>query len=275
MSSIKQMIYLKMLMHKNKKHLNAENYAGFTIVELLVVIVVIGILAAITIVSYIGVSQNAVAAGLKSDLSNASNQLKMFYIEKGTYPTINNCPSPGASEICLKTSNDNNLQYSVSNNLTPPTFNLTATNSSQTYAIGGNGSVTISGQNLLSGDTSIEKTGFNEFLQYADLAPIFNNYGLVSYTISFDIKSANIAVQSSIQAYMQNGSGARYSFNVSFPVTTSYVRKSITITPAVASLTLTQSMLAFYGIYGSGNIASVKNVKVELGSVATPWSQAP
>lgn len=37
---------------------------GFTIVELLVVIVVIAILAAITIVSFTGISQKAVAASL-------------------------------------------------------------------------------------------------------------------------------------------------------------------------------------------------------------------
>jgi len=249
-------------------------FPAFTIVELLVAIVVIGILATITSISYTGVSQKAVAATLMSDLANASNRLKMFYVEKGVYPTINNCPNPNANEICLKTSNNTTYQYAVSNNLNPPTFNLTAINSNQTYNIGSNGTAVSSGQNLLSGDTSIEKTGSNEFLQYADVAPIFNNYGLVQYTISFDIKSANITTQSSVQVYMQNGSGARYSFNLLVPVTTSYVRKSVTITPALASLALTQSMLAFYGTYSSGNIPSVKNVKVELGGVATPWSQA-
>lgn len=43
---------------------------GFTIVELLVVIVVIGILAAISVVSYNGVSKKAVEASLVADLSS-------------------------------------------------------------------------------------------------------------------------------------------------------------------------------------------------------------
>ena len=103
----------------------------------------------------------------------------MFYAENGIYPTANNCPNPGLNEICLKPSGDNTFQYSVSNNLAPPTFRLTTTNGSQSYAIGGNGTITVAGQNLLTGDTSIEKTGLNEFVQYADLALIFDNYGLV------------------------------------------------------------------------------------------------
>ena len=59
---------------------------GFTIVELLVVIVVIGILAAITIVSYTGISQRARDATLKSDLTNASTQVQLDYVTNGVYP---------------------------------------------------------------------------------------------------------------------------------------------------------------------------------------------
>jgi prepilin-type N-terminal cleavage/methylation domain-containing protein len=61
--------------------------SGFTIVELLVVIVVIGILAAITIVSYAGISQRTTVASLQSDLTNAAQQLKLYYTDHGSYPT--------------------------------------------------------------------------------------------------------------------------------------------------------------------------------------------
>jgi prepilin-type N-terminal cleavage/methylation domain-containing protein len=58
---------------------------GFTIVELLLVIVVIGILAAITIVSYTGVSKKATIASQQSDLTSASRQLEMYKTDNGYY----------------------------------------------------------------------------------------------------------------------------------------------------------------------------------------------
>lgn len=60
---------------------------GFTIVELLIVIVVIAILAAITIVAYNGIRQRAVASALQADLSSASKALKLDLVRLGGYPS--------------------------------------------------------------------------------------------------------------------------------------------------------------------------------------------
>lgn len=65
----------------------AYKKSAFTIVELLIVIVVIGILAAITIVSYVGIAQRANAATVQSDLSNAIKQIEMFQITNSDYPS--------------------------------------------------------------------------------------------------------------------------------------------------------------------------------------------
>ena len=101
-------------MNKNK---NKSIYnSAFTIVELLVVIVVIGILAAITIVSYSGISNKAIAVTLQSDLSSSAKVLKMYNVEHGYYPdSINANYCPDAPDIdnryCLKASNGNELSY--------------------------------------------------------------------------------------------------------------------------------------------------------------------
>jgi len=58
---------------------------GFTIVELLIVIVVIGILAAITIVSFNGVQQRANEATLKTDLSAAVKQVASGLVDNPAY----------------------------------------------------------------------------------------------------------------------------------------------------------------------------------------------
>ena len=83
--------------------MNIKHSHAFTIVELLVVIVVIGILASITTVAYSSISRRAIVASLQSDLANASRQLKIFAATNGTYPTtIIDCPSPAARNLCLR-----------------------------------------------------------------------------------------------------------------------------------------------------------------------------
>lgn len=64
------------------------NQRGFTIVELLIVIVVIGILAAIVIVAYNGIQTQANEASVKSDLSTIAKKIELFKVRSnlGRYP---------------------------------------------------------------------------------------------------------------------------------------------------------------------------------------------
>lgn len=114
---------------------------GFTIVELLVVIVVIGILAAITIVAYTGVSQKAIAASLQSDLDGAKKQLEIYKVQNESYPgSINYCPIPTSGNLCLKTSSGNSFTYRLN---TPTSYTLSVKNTNNSVpAIFTDGSAT-------------------------------------------------------------------------------------------------------------------------------------
>lgn len=65
---------------KNKK-------TGFTIVELLIVIVVIAILAAITIVAYNGLQKRAQTSAVSTALNQASKKIKLYQVDNNVYPT--------------------------------------------------------------------------------------------------------------------------------------------------------------------------------------------
>jgi prepilin-type N-terminal cleavage/methylation domain-containing protein len=60
---------------------------GFTIVELLIVIVVIGILAAITIVAFSGVQQRARDSQRRQDLSTLAKVISMYNVDNTSYIT--------------------------------------------------------------------------------------------------------------------------------------------------------------------------------------------
>lgn len=68
---------------------------GFTIVELLIVIVVIGILAAITVAAYNGVQAQARDNVRKQDLAQLAKATKLYAVDKGDYAEVN-CGSAGS-----------------------------------------------------------------------------------------------------------------------------------------------------------------------------------
>ena len=61
--------------------------AGFTIVELLMVVVIIGLLATITVVSYSGIQQRARESKITADLSTADRKIKTYSIEYSALPS--------------------------------------------------------------------------------------------------------------------------------------------------------------------------------------------
>jgi prepilin-type N-terminal cleavage/methylation domain-containing protein len=62
--------------------------SGFTIVELLIVIVVIGILAGLVITTFNGIQQKARDTERETDIKALHGQVEAFYAQKGYYPSL-------------------------------------------------------------------------------------------------------------------------------------------------------------------------------------------
>lgn len=65
-----------------------QRQSGFTIVELLIVIVIIGILATLVIVTFSGVQQKARDSERKTDINALAGQLEAAYANVGYYPGL-------------------------------------------------------------------------------------------------------------------------------------------------------------------------------------------
>lgn len=80
---------------RTKGHTNAKA-AGFGLVELLVVVVVIGILASIAIPLFLNQRRSAVDAAVESDMRNLASTIEAYAARTGgTYPTANNNATTG------------------------------------------------------------------------------------------------------------------------------------------------------------------------------------
>src|SRR5476651_1279793 len=65
-----------------------SNTKGFTIVELLIVIVVICILALLVITTYSGIQAKARNSKRQSDVKSLQTQLEAFFSQNGYYPSL-------------------------------------------------------------------------------------------------------------------------------------------------------------------------------------------
>lgn len=68
-----------------------KKQTGFTIVELLIVIVVIGILAAITVVAFNGIQQRALNTRVTNGLNDYRKALLSYHALNGAYPASDSC----------------------------------------------------------------------------------------------------------------------------------------------------------------------------------------
>lgn len=64
--------------------------SGFTIVELLIVVVVIGVLAAIVVVAYNGITQSARDVRVRTAVRQTARLFEAYLAKNGSYPTVAN-----------------------------------------------------------------------------------------------------------------------------------------------------------------------------------------
>lgn len=82
---------------------------GFTIVELLIVIVVIGILAALVITTYSGIQAKARNSQRSADISAIVTQLEAYKGDKSNYPSLANINSASFRSSDIKSLDDEAL----------------------------------------------------------------------------------------------------------------------------------------------------------------------
>jgi type IV pilus assembly protein PilA len=73
-------------MMDNPKEIGFRRNTGFTLVEVLIIIAIIGLLAVIAIPQFIGYRSRAIDAQLKSDLRNAAVAVESYFTKNSVYP---------------------------------------------------------------------------------------------------------------------------------------------------------------------------------------------
>ncbi len=77
-----------MLVNKLQKRLRSEE-SGFTLIELLIVLVIIGILLAIAVPSYLGFKERANKSAAQSNVRAALPAAEAYYADNGSYTGMN------------------------------------------------------------------------------------------------------------------------------------------------------------------------------------------
>ncbi|MGZ8399350.1 MAG: prepilin-type N-terminal cleavage/methylation domain-containing protein [Gemmatimonadales bacterium] len=113
-----------------------SNRKGFTLIELLIVVVIIGILAAIAIPKFANTKEKAVLASMKSDLRNMVTAQEGFFSDNqdyaGSYAATQTNGTGGAGVVAFGPSTNNTITFS---NVTAAGWAAEATNATLQGAI--------------------------------------------------------------------------------------------------------------------------------------------
>lgn len=100
-------------------------------------------------------------------------------------------------------------------------------------------------------------------------------------TISFDLEIKYVTQSTYFQVYNTNNKGPKQISGVNIGTQVfggatvgDTINKRVSLTTTIVdrtSPTATKNYMEFYSTYNTGNVFKVSNLKMELGSVATPW----
>jgi type IV pilus assembly protein PilA len=89
----------------------AKDEEGFTLIELMVVVLIIAILIAIAVPTFLGARQKAQARAAQSNVRNAFSAAKVFFTDNETYST--DATTDATSLIAALTANEPSLTYNT------------------------------------------------------------------------------------------------------------------------------------------------------------------
>jgi type IV pilus assembly protein PilA len=118
-------------MEKLRQRLGREE--GFTLIELLVVIVIIGILLAIAVPSYLGFKDRANNRAAQSDIRAAVPSVEAYYSDQGKYT--------GVTPTYIRNSIDSGLAKAVKITVSGTTYCINAAVGGKNWSLKGPGSV--------------------------------------------------------------------------------------------------------------------------------------